>query len=64
MKVCEVDNELLILYGARHAVIEILENNGKYYMKSLEDGTLCVEYADICNYLTEQIEKKIKSLVN
>lgn len=54
-----MDKELLMLYGARNAVIKILNNGGKWFAKTVEnDDIQTVEYADICNYLTEMIDKR------
>lgn len=53
-----MDKELLMLYGARHAVLKILEAGNCSFAKALDDGTWqTVEWADICNYLTEMIDK-------
>lgn len=53
-----MDKELLMLYGARHAVLKILEAGNCSFAKTLDNETwLTVEYADICNYLTEMIDK-------
>ena len=55
-----MDKELLILYGARHAVLKMLEKGNCSFAKELDDGTWqTVEYADICNYLTEKIDSHI-----
>lgn len=58
--------ELLILHGARYAVIEMLNKGSNSFAKHLEDGTWqTIEWADICNYLTEIINKhKAESEVN
>lgn len=54
----KMDKKLLMLYGARNAVIKILDNGGKWFAKTVEnDDIQTVEYADICNYLTEMIDK-------
>lgn len=53
-----MDKELLMLYGARHAVLKMLESRNCSFAKNLGDGTwLTVEYVDICNYLTDMIDK-------
>ncbi len=53
-----MDKELLMLYGTRFAVLQIINNGGCGFAKSLDDGTWqTVDWSDICNYLTEQIEK-------
>lgn len=53
-----MDKELLMLYAVRHAVLKMLEGGNCSFAKSLDDGTwLTVEYTDICNYLTEKIDK-------
>lgn len=54
--VMKMNKELLMLYGARHAVGQMLEKGNCSFAKRLEDGTWqTIEYADICNYLTEKI---------
>lgn len=53
-----MDKELLILYGARCAVGEMLNKGSSRFAKRLEDGTWqTIEWADICNYLTEKIDE-------
>lgn len=53
-----MDKELLMLYGARHAVLKMLETGNCSFAKKMNDETwLTIEYADICNYLTEMIDK-------
>ena len=53
-----MDKELLMLYGARHAVLKILDKGSCSFAKRLDDGTWqSIEWADICNYLTEMIDK-------
>ena len=53
-----MDKELLMLYGSRHAVLKMLEAGNCSFAKTLDNETwLTVEYADICNYLTEMIDK-------
>jgi len=53
-----MNKELLMLYGARHAVLKMLEAGNCSFAKTLDDETwLTVEYADICNFLTEIIDK-------
>ncbi len=53
-----MDKELLILHGARYAVGEMLNKGSCSFAKHLEDGTWqTIEWADICNYLTEMIDK-------
>ena len=50
--------ELLMLHGARYAVIKMLNKGSSSFAKHLEDGTWqTIEWADICNYLTEIINK-------
>lgn len=47
-----------MLYGARHAILQMLDKGNCSYAKKLDDGTWqTIEYADICNYLTEMIDK-------
>ena len=52
-----MDKELLMLYGARYAVIKVLDSGGKWFSKTVENDKQLVEYADICNYLTKMIDK-------
>ena len=53
-----MDKELLMLYGARHAVLQIIDKGNCDFVKRLDDGTLqTVDFADICNYLTDMIVK-------
>ena len=53
-----MDKELLMLYGARHAVLQIIDKASCSYAKRLDDGTWqTIDYVDICNYLTEKIDK-------
>ena len=53
-----MDKELLMLYGARQAVLQIIDKGSCAYAKRLDDGTWqTVDWADICNYLTEKIDK-------
>lgn len=48
--------ELLMLYGARYAVLKMLNKGSNAFGKRLEDGTWqTIEWADICNYLTDII---------
>lgn len=50
--------ELLILYGARYAVQQMLKDCNVIFSKQLNDGTCqTIEFADICNYLSDKIEK-------
>ena len=50
--------ELLILYGARHAVLQAIDRGSCAYAKRIDDGTWeTIEWSDICDYLTEIIEK-------
>ena len=50
--------ELLILHGARHAVLKIIDSGSCAYAKRMDDGTWkTIEWSDICDYLTEIIEK-------
>ena len=49
---------MLMLYGARHAVLQIIDKGSCSFAKRLDDETwLTVDYVDICNYLTEMIDK-------
>jgi hypothetical protein len=53
-----MDKELLMLYGARQAILQMLDKGNCSFAKKLDDGTWqTIEYADICNYLTEMIDK-------
>ena len=53
-----MDKELLMLYGARHAVLQIIDKGSCAFAKRLDDGTWqTVDWADICNYLTDMIDK-------
>ena len=53
-----MDKELLMLYGARQAVLQILYKGSCSYAKRLDDGTWqTVDWAEICNYLTDMIDK-------
>lgn len=53
-----MDKELLMLYGARHAVLETIDNGGWAFEKRLDDGTRQrADWNDICNYLTDMINK-------
>lgn len=53
-----MNKELLMLYGARYAILKLMEKGSCCFAHRLEDGKYqMVEYADVCNYLTEQIEK-------
>ena len=53
-----MDKELLMLYGARQAVLQILYKGSCSYAKRLDDGTWqTVDWGDICNYLTDMIDK-------
>ena len=53
-----MDKELLMLYGARHAVLQIIDKSSCIFAKRLDDGTCqTVDFADICNYLTDMIDK-------
>lgn len=53
-----MDKELLMLYGARQAVLQIIDKGSCAYAKRLDDGTWqTVDWADICNYLTDMIDK-------
>ena len=51
-----MDKNLLILYGARHAVLQVMEKGNCSFAKELDDGTLqVIEYTEICNYLSDLI---------
>lgn len=52
-----MDKELLMLHGARYAVLQKIDK-GSCYAKKLDDGTWqTVDWADICNYLTDMIDR-------
>lgn len=49
--------ELLMLHGARHAVLQMIKDGNYEFSKRLEDGSCqSIELADICNYLFHKIE--------
>ena len=51
--------ELLMLYGARHAVLEVMKHGGRTFSKIMDDGIWQdIQYAEICNYLTDKIEEQ------
>lgn len=53
-----MDKELLMLYGSRQAVLQMMSKGSCSYAKRLDDGSWqTIEWADICNYLTEMIDK-------
>ncbi len=53
-----MDKELLMLYGARQAVLQMIDKGSCAFAKKLENGTWqTIEWADICNFLTEIIDK-------
>jgi hypothetical protein len=53
-----MDKELLMLYGARQAVLQIIDKGSCAFAKRLDDGTWqTVDWVDICNYLTGLIDK-------
>lgn len=53
-----MDKELLMLYGARNAVLQIIDKGSCAFAKKIDDGTWqTVDWADICNYLTDMIDK-------
>ena len=58
-----MNKELLMLYGARQAVLQIIDEGSYGFAKRLDDGTWQrVEWGDICNYLTGMIDKyKVES---
>ena len=52
-----MDKKALMLYGARHAVLEIMSKGSCSYAKRLDDGSWqTIDYADIANFLTEMID--------
>ena len=53
-----MDKELLMLYGARNAVLRILERGSMSFAKRINDEKWqIVEWADIVNYLSDMIDK-------
>jgi hypothetical protein len=53
-----MDKELLMLYGARHAVLQIIDKGNCSFAKKQDDGTWqAVDWVDICNYLTDMIDQ-------
>lgn len=53
-----MDKELIMLYGARQAVLQMIDKGSCAFAKKLENGTWqTIEWADICNFLTEMIDK-------
>lgn len=53
-----MNKELLMLYGAKQAVLQIIDKGSYAFAKRLDDGTWqTVDWADICNYLTDIIDK-------
>ncbi len=53
-----MDKELLMLYGARQAVLQMIDKGSSAYAKKLENGTWqTIEWANICDFLTEIIDK-------
>lgn len=53
-----MDKKALMLYGARHAVLEMMGKGSHSYAKRLDDGSWqIIDWDDISNYLTEMIDK-------
>ena len=53
-----MDKELIMLYGARQAVLQMIDKGSCAFAKRLEDGTWQrVDWVDVCNFLTEMIDK-------
>ena len=53
-----MDKKALMLYGSRHAVLEMMGKGSCSYAKRLDDGSWqTIDWADIVNYLTEMIDK-------
>lgn len=53
-----MDKKALMLYGARHAVLEMMSKGSCSYAKRLDDGSWqIIDWDDISNYLTEMIDK-------
>lgn len=58
MKIRDTPNEeLLMLYGARYAVSEMMKNASIQYARRLDDDFHFVEWQDIYYYLTRLINK-------
>ena len=54
----QMNKELLMLYGARNAVLQMIDKGSSSFAKRLDDGTWqTVDWAGICNYLTDMIDK-------
>lgn len=53
-----MDKELLMLHGARQAVLQMIDKGSCAFAKRIDDGTWqSIEWVDICNYLTKMIDK-------
>lgn len=53
----EMTRELLMLYGARQAVQQMIKDGNIFFSKQLNDGTCeTAEFAEVCDYLFEKIE--------
>lgn len=50
--------ELLMLYGARYAVLEVMKHGGRTFSKIMGDTWQDIQYAEICNYLTDKIKEQ------
>ena len=52
-----MNKELLMLYGARHAVLQMLKDGNISFSKQMVDGSCqTVDLTEICNYLFNMIE--------
>ena len=51
-----MDRELLMLHGARYAVLKLLDKGGVNYAKRLDGSLQMIKWTDICDYLTEKID--------
>ena len=53
----KINRELMILYGARHAIMHMLKQGNYSFAKAMDDGSWqTIDYVDILNALTEMIE--------
>ncbi len=52
-----MDKKALMLYGAKHAVLEMMGKGSCSFAKRLDDGSWqTIDWADIADYLTEMID--------
>ena len=64
MKVDKVDEELVKLCGARHAVSKWMEGGNNVFLLNDVDHALIykIDYSSIYDYLTSLIDKHIKEM--